>query len=78
MCFKRKFSNLQHENEYKLIVSAVRSNDGNEKRLASQFTTKFFKFFPHLADENLQALFQLCKDPDVAVSRRFVSLRNLV
>lgn len=62
----------EHENEYKLIVSATRSNDGNEKRLASQFTTKFFKFFPHLADENLQALFQLCKDPDVAIRKQVI------
>lgn len=39
-----------------------------EKRLASQFIGKFFKYFPNLADTAIDAQLDLCEDSDVQVS----------
>lgn len=61
------FCYLQHEAEYRLFMEAVKGNPG-EKRLASQFMTRFFKHFPGLARETINALFDLCEDADVMVS----------
>lgn len=41
----------------------------NEKRLASQFITRFFKYFPDLQPLAIEALFDLCEDDDVNVSK---------
>ena len=38
-----------------------------EKRLASQFIARFFKYFPSLANQAINALFDLCEDDDVMV-----------
>ena len=43
--------------------------EGNAKRLASQFIARFFKHFPDLAEEAIDALFDLCEDDDVNVSK---------
>jgi len=40
-----------------------------EKRLASTFITRFFKHFPKLQDQAIDALLDLCEDEDNAVSR---------
>ena len=60
--------------EYKEILDAVKG-EANVKRLASQFIARFFKFFPTLADQGLDALFDLCEDTDVAVSFIFKHLQ---
>lgn len=39
-----------------------------EKRLASQFIARFFKHFPKLADQAIDAHLDLCEDEDMAVS----------
>jgi len=44
------------------------SGGGNEKRLASQFIARFYKYFPSLFDKCLDAMMDLCEDADVAVS----------
>lgn len=49
------------------ILSAVKGSD-KEKRLASQFIAKFFRSFPNLAEQAIEAQFDLCEDDDVAVS----------
>lgn len=49
------------------IISAVKGGPG-EKRLASQFVTRFFKYFPKLAYQAINALFDLCEDDDINVS----------
>lgn len=41
-----------------------------EKRLASQFIARFFKYFPKLADLAIDAHLDLCEDEDMAV--RFI------
>lgn len=38
-----------------------------EKRLASQFIARFFKYFPKLADQAIDAHLDLCEDEDMAV-----------
>jgi hypothetical protein len=47
-------------------MDAVKGSPG-EKRLASQFMTRFFKYFPSLARETINSLFDLCEDSDVMV-----------
>lgn len=42
-----------------------------EKRLASQFISKFFKHFPNLTDVAIDAQIDLCEDEDIQVSYNF-------
>lgn len=58
---------LQHNEAYKVIISGVKGNS-SAKRLASQFIARFLKHFPDLAEEAVDALFDLCEDEDVNVS----------
>lgn len=58
---------FQHEKEYLEIIEAVKGSD-KEKRLASQFIAKFFKHFPNLADQAIEAHLDLCEDDDIAVN----------
>lgn len=58
---------FQHEVEFIEILEAVKGSS-NEKRLASQFIARFFKYFPHLIDQAIEAQLDLCEDDDVSVS----------
>lgn len=58
---------LQHEAEYKEILDAIKGS-AKEKRLASQFIGKFFKYFPNLAETAIDAQLDLCEDEDIQVS----------
>ena len=58
---------FQHEEDYLEILKAVKGSD-KEKRLASQFIARFFKHFPTLTDQAIEAQLDLCEDEDVAVS----------
>lgn len=58
---------FQKEPEYLEILSAVKGST-KEKRLASQFITRFFKHFPNLAAQALEAQLDLCEDEDICVS----------
>lgn len=51
------------------ILAAVKGSP-KEKRLASQFIARFFRNFPALADQALEAQLDLCEDDDVSVSCR--------
>lgn len=62
---------LQHEKEYKEILEAVKG-EAKEKRLASQFIGKFFKFFPHLTDVAIDAQLDLCEDADIQIRRQAI------
>ncbi|KAJ4440830.1 hypothetical protein ANN_10676 [Periplaneta americana] len=55
----------EHEAEYLEILTAVKGSS-KEKRLASQFIARFFKYFPTLADQAIEAQLDLCEDEDVA------------
>jgi len=49
------------------ILTAVKGS-AKEKRLASQFIARFFKHFPSLADQAIDAHLDLCEDEDMAVN----------
>lgn len=53
----------EHEEEFLSILNAVKGSPG-EKRLASQFITRFFKYFPSHAGTAINAMFDLCEDDD--------------
>lgn len=68
--FSFTVSYFQHEKEYLEILTAVKGTE-KEKRLASQFIARFFKHFPNLADQAIEAQIDLCEDEEVAVSTCF-------
>lgn len=61
----------EHEAEFLNILSAVKGGSG-EKRLASQFITRFLKHFPNLAHQAINALFDLCEDDDVMIRKQAI------
>ncbi|ELU05589.1 hypothetical protein CAPTEDRAFT_153736 [Capitella teleta] len=61
----------KHEDEFKFILKAVKG-DANEKRLASQFIARFFKHFPSLSEQSLDAMFDLCEDEDVNIRKQAI------
>lgn len=50
------------------IVEATKGSD-KEKRLASTFIPKFFKFFPNLTEKAIEAALDLCEDEDIQIRR---------
>ncbi|XP_063960729.1 apoptosis inhibitor 5-like [Lytechinus pictus] len=58
----------KHEKSYASILSAV-GGDSPQKQLAGQFIPKFFKYFPSLAEQAINAQLDLCED-DVSMIRR--------
>uniref|UniRef100_A0A1B6D2U6 Apoptosis inhibitor 5/fibroblast growth factor 2-interacting factor 2 n=1 Tax=Clastoptera arizonana TaxID=38151 RepID=A0A1B6D2U6_9HEMI len=67
----------QHEKEYLEILGAVKGSI-KEKRLASQFIARFFKYFPSLADQAIDALLDLCEDEDMSIRKQAIKdLPNL-
>lgn len=68
---------MQHEKEYLEILTAVKGSP-KEKRLASQFIARFFKHFPKLADQAIDAHLDLCEDEDLAVSFIYISDLSLL
>ncbi len=60
---------------YLNIISGTKGG-AKEKQLASQFITRFFKYFPKEMPIAIDAIFDLCEDEDVNVSRliRFIRL----
>ena len=59
------------------ILSAVKGGP-NEKRLASQFIARFFRHFPDLAEQALNAQFDLCEDEDMHVRTMLLSLHSAI
>ncbi|XP_054262200.1 apoptosis inhibitor 5-like isoform X1 [Macrosteles quadrilineatus] len=67
----------EHEKEYLEILGAVKGSD-KEKRLASQFIARFFKHFPHLADQAVEAQIDLCEDEELSIRKQAIKdLPNL-
>lgn len=60
-----------HEAEYNEILKAVKGTS-KEKRLASQFIGKFFKYFPNLAEVAIDAQLDLCEDEDMQIRRQAI------
>lgn len=61
----------EHEKEYLEILTAVQGT-AKEKRLASQFIARFFKHFPALADQAIEAQLDLCEDEDIAIRKQAI------
>lgn len=61
----------EHEKEFTYIIGAVKGGPG-EKRLASQFIARFFKYFPGLAPQAINAMFDLCEDDDVNIRKQAI------
>lgn len=61
----------EKEPEYLEILSAVKGST-KEKRLASQFITRFFKHFPNLAAQALEAQLDLCEDEDICIRKQAI------
>ncbi|XP_034937056.1 apoptosis inhibitor 5 [Chelonus insularis] len=61
----------EHEKEYLEILTAVKGT-AKEKRLASQFIARFFKHFPKLADQAIEAHLDLCEDEDMAIRKQAI------
>ena len=57
---------LQHEKEFLAIIASVKGGP-QEKRLASQLISRFFKFFPQHTEKAMNAQLDLCEDEDVNV-----------
>lgn len=66
-CYINEYFSLQHEKEFCLFLAAAKGNIG-EKRLASQFICRFFKYFQNAQEDAVSVLFELCEDPDASVS----------
>jgi hypothetical protein len=58
----------KHEREYLEILEAARGSD-KEKKLATQFIGKFFKFFPSLSETAIDRQLDLCEEDDVLIRR---------
>ncbi|CAL1541163.1 unnamed protein product [Lymnaea stagnalis] len=61
----------EHEAEFRLFLAASKGNVG-EKRLASQFICRFFKYFPTAQDDAINVLFELCEDSDANIRKQAV------
>ena len=57
---------LQHPEAFEGIVKAAKGSAG-EKKLAAGFITRFFRYFPELADSAMDAMLDLIEDEDAAV-----------
>nr|CAH7769458.1 unnamed protein product [Callosobruchus chinensis] len=60
----------EHSEEYLKCMEHAKGND-EEKKLAAQIISKFFKHFPHLQEKALAAIFYLCADENYMNSGAF-------
>uniref|UniRef100_A0A8C4PXX0 Apoptosis inhibitor 5 n=1 Tax=Eptatretus burgeri TaxID=7764 RepID=A0A8C4PXX0_EPTBU len=61
----------QHKPAYQVILEGVKGG-AKEKRLAAQFIPKFFKHFPDLAENAINAQLDLCEDEDISIRRQAI------
>lgn len=61
----------EHEGAFLLMLAAVKGSQA-EKRLASQFIARFFKFFPKLQENAIDAMLDLCEDEDNTIRRQAI------
>ncbi|ODM95561.1 Apoptosis inhibitor 5, partial [Orchesella cincta] len=57
------------ESQYKELIDAAHGSE-KQKRLASQFITRFVECFPTLEIAAIDALFDLCEDDDVSIRKQ--------
>ncbi|XP_073245852.1 apoptosis inhibitor 5-like [Porites lutea] len=61
----------EYESAFISILAAVKGSQA-EKRLASQFIARFFKFFPKLQENAIDAMLDLCEDEDNMIRRQAI------
>eukprot|EP00794_Sanderia_malayensis_P018134 gene18134-19944_t len=59
----------EHEDAYQAIIGGVKG-DASEKKLACQFIPRFFKDFPKLAEQAIDAQLDLCEEEDAVIRRQ--------
>ncbi|XP_064634427.1 apoptosis inhibitor 5-like [Lineus longissimus] len=68
---KAKDKITEHEDQYLAILKAV-NGGSSEKKLASQLIARFFKSFPNVAEQAINALLDLCEDDDVEIRKHAI------
>lgn len=58
---------MQHSKEYLEAIEGTKG-DEKEKKLAAQIISKFFKHFPSLQSQAIEAIFDICEDDETTVS----------
>merc|ERR1711935_1067729 len=61
----------KYEEQFKTILSGVHG-DNNTKKLASQFTSRFFSKYPAYANDSLDAILDLCEDDNVDIRKQAI------
>uniref|UniRef100_T1IZZ3 Nitric oxide synthase-interacting protein zinc-finger domain-containing protein n=1 Tax=Strigamia maritima TaxID=126957 RepID=T1IZZ3_STRMM len=61
----------EHEKEYLEILKAAKDST-REKLLASQIISRFFKYFPSVSNQAIDAQLDLCEDEDVAIRKQAI------
>lgn len=67
----------QHVETYVQLLSGTKAGT-KEKTLASQFITRFFKYFPKEMPLAIDAIFDLCEDDDVSIRKAAIKDLALV
>ena len=62
---------LQDESDYVGIISAAKGSS-KSKQLAAQLIPRFFKHFPNLSSEAINAQLDLCEEDELGVSCFFL------
>jgi hypothetical protein len=59
---------MQHESDYIGIIATTKGSS-KAKQLAAQLIPHFFKYFPSLSAEAINAHFDLCEEDELGVSQ---------
>lgn len=70
LCMLLSFRILQHSREYLEAIEGTKG-DEKEKKLAAQIISKFFKHFPSLQGQAIEAIFDICEDEEAGVSNLY-------
>ncbi|ODM95907.1 Apoptosis inhibitor 5 [Orchesella cincta] len=57
------------EHQFGELLTAVHGSE-KEKRLSSQFITRFLEYFPRLEEKAINSLLDLCEDDDVSIRKQ--------
>lgn len=66
---------LQHMSDYKGIIEAAKGSQ-KAKQLAAQLIPRFYKYFPSLATEAMNAHFDLCEEEELGVSSSLLPISS--
>eukprot|EP00128_Syssomonas_multiformis_P010923 Colp12_sorted_trinity150504_noHs@1407 len=61
----------EHSSDYAIILLGTQG-DGNCKKLACQFIPKFFKHFPNMADDAMNAQIDMCEEDDAQIRKEAI------